>query len=79
MGLGAMSMLGKTDDVIPSTWLGKVSTFVFFVVCAALGLFPAIPKFWATVMISVALALTVAAFLNYLRQYLTMVRKKPEA
>ena len=79
MGLGAMSMLGKTDDVIPSNWLGKVSTFVFFVVCAALVLFPAIPKFWATVMIYVALALTVAAFLNYLRQYLTMVRKKPEA
>lgn len=72
MGIGALSMLGKVGDVIPANWLGKVSTFVFFVVCVALVLFPAIPKSWATAMISAALILTIAAFLNYLRQYLAL-------
>ncbi|MEG1879557.1 MAG: CDP-alcohol phosphatidyltransferase family protein, partial [Pseudoflavonifractor sp.] len=69
MGVGAMKMLHKIDDVMPANWLGKASTFVFFVVCAALVLFPAIPKAWATGMISAALALTIAAFLYYLMIY----------
>lgn len=76
MCIGAMRMLHKIDDVIPSNWLGKVSTFVFFVVCAALVLFPAIPKPWAVGMISLALVLTVLAFLYYLWLYLSVLGKK---
>ena len=76
MGVGALSMFHKIDDVMPANWLGKTSTGVFFIVCAALVLFPAIPKNWATVMISVALALTVAAFLYYLWIYLSVLGKK---
>lgn len=76
MGLGAMSMLHKIDDVMPSNWLGKVSTGVFFVVCAALVLFPAIPHKWATAMISIALVLTILAFLYYLWLYLSVIGKK---
>lgn len=76
MGIGALSMYHKMDDVIPSNWLGKTSTFVFFVVCAALVLFPRIPSHWAAAMIAVALALTVAAFLSYLWQYLAVVGRR---
>lgn len=76
MCLGAMRMLHKMDDVIPANWLGKVSTFVFFVVCAALVLFPQIPSTWATAMISAALVLTVLAFLYYLWLYLFVLGKK---
>lgn len=76
MGVGALSMFHKIDDVMPANWLGKTSTGVFFIVCAALVLFPSIPKTWATVMISVALALTVAAFLYYLWIYLSVLGKK---
>ena len=76
MGLGALSMLHKIDDVIPSNWLGKISTFVFFVVCAALVLFPQIPRGWATGMISFALALTILAFLYYLWLYVSVLGKK---
>lgn len=76
MCIGAMSMLHKIDDVIPANWLGKVSTFVFFVVCALLVLFPQIPHTWATGMISAALVLTVAAFLYYLWLYLSVLGKK---
>lgn len=70
MAVGGLSMLHKTGDVIAANWLGKLSTFVFFVVCAALVLFPAIPRAWATVMISAALALAIAALLVYIWKYL---------
>ena len=64
MGLGGLAMYRKVKDVRPSNWWGKASTGVFFVVLAALVLFP-IPRPWSTAMISFALALTVAALLRY--------------
>ena len=76
MGIGALSMYRKVDDVIPSNWLGKTSTGVFFIVCAALVLFPEIPKHWATGLISFALVLTVAAFVSYLWQYLNVTGRR---
>lgn len=76
MGIGALSMYRKVDDVISSNWLGKISTFVFFVVCAALVLFPAIPQDWATGLIAGALAFTVAAFISYLWQYLAVTGRR---
>ena len=75
MGLGALSMYHKVADVIPSNWLGKLSTGVFFVVCAALVLLPNIPKDCATALITVALALTIAAFFSYLCQYFKIIRR----
>ena len=55
-------------------WWGKASTGVFFVVLAALVLFP-IPRPWSTAMISFALALTVAALCRYARDFLQMMKK----
>ena len=76
MGVGALSMYHKTEDVIPSNWLGKVSTGVFFVVCAALVLFPGIPSSWATGRITLALVLTILAFVSYLLQYLSLTGRR---
>lgn len=76
MLIGGGVMLRRTGDVIPANWLGKSSTGVFFVVCAALVLFPSIPRGWAIGLISLALALTVAALLNYLRLYRTVISRK---
>lgn len=76
MGIGALSLYHKLDDVISSNWLGKASTGVFFIVCAALVLFPSIPRQWATLLISLALVLTIVAFLGYLWQYLTVTGKR---
>lgn len=76
MGVGALSMYHKTEDVIPSNWLGKVSTGVFFVVCAALVLFPGIPSSWATGLITLALGLTILAFVSYLLQYLSLTGRR---
>lgn len=78
MGLGALSMYRKVNDVIPSNYWGKASTVAFFAVCLALMLFPGIPRAWATGMIAAALVLTLAAALVYLRNYLAVIGKKEE-
>ena len=64
MGLGGLVMYRKVKDLTPANWWGKASTGVFFVVLAALVLFP-IPRPWATAMITFALALAIAAFCRY--------------
>lgn len=76
MGIGAVSMFRKAEDIIPSNWFGKVSTFVFFVVCAALILFPAIPHAVATALITGALALTIVALVSYALEYRSVLRKR---
>ena len=78
MGLGALSMYRKVDDVIPSNYLGKASTATFFVVCLALMVFPRIPRNWASFLIGLALALTVAAALVYLWNYLAVTGRRKE-
>lgn len=75
LGIGALTMFNKVGDVIPSNLIGKLSTGVFFLVCAALVLFPEIPRQWATGMIAGALALAVAAFARYLLEYLKLAER----
>ena len=79
MAIGGYLMYQKLGDVISSNWLGKTSTGVFFVVCAALVLFPAIPRPWATGLISFALALTLAALCSYIFQYRKALKKRKQA
>ena len=74
--IGGYLMYRAREDVISSNWLGKSATGVFFVVCAALVLFPAIPRPWAVRMISAALVLTVAAFFSYLYQFVKGLEKR---
>lgn len=76
MGLGAAFMYRRTDDVIPANYLGKASTGFFFIVCALLVLFPAIPAQVATVLITLALGLTVAALLVYMVRFLQLVKSR---
>ena len=77
MALGGLLMYRRVRDVNPANWWGKASTGVFFVVLAALVLFP-IPRPWSTAMISFALCLTVAALIRYARdvQKLMKMEKK---
>lgn len=70
MGLGALTLYQKTEDVMPANWLGKGAGVFFFLVCCLLLLFPQIPSDWALVFICAALALNIAAFFNYLRLFL---------
>lgn len=78
MALGGAMMLHRTKDVIPSNWLGKASTGVFFVVLAALVLFPQIPYTLAVGLISAALALAIAALLRYVIAYRQVMEVYPK-
>ena len=79
MAIGGCLMYQRLGDVIPSNWLGKASTGVFFVVCAALVLFPATPRPWATGLITFALALTLAALASYICQYWRAIHARKNA
>lgn len=79
MAIGGYIMYRKLGDVISSNWLGKLSTGVFFLVCAALVLFPQIPRTWSTGLITGALALTLAALAGYILQFRKTLRTRKMA
>jgi cardiolipin synthase len=64
MGIGALIMYKRVDDVLPSNTLGKMATLAFIVSCVALMLF-SIPKPYSTVLLTIPLALTLIAFGRY--------------
>ena len=76
MAAGGWIMYRTVGDVISANWLGKAATGAFFIVCVLLVLFPAIPRPWATGLISAALAMTIAAFLSYLYQFLRVLEQR---
>ena len=75
MGVGAIVMYKKIDDVMPSNMPGKVANVVFFSTCVILMFDSTISKSTATIMISVALAVTYYAFFNYLVQFIATAKK----
>ncbi len=75
MGLGALMMYRRLDEVIPSTVIGKLATVVFFITCLSLMLFE-IPHPTSTVMITVALILTLCALVYYGWRFVCLVIKK---
>lgn len=79
MSIGGLLMYRKIGDVISANLLGKASTGLFFVVCAALVLFPKIPQPWPTGLISAALALAILAFFCYLHQFVRVLEERKSA
>lgn len=75
MGLGALIMLKRTHDVIPSDYLGKSSTVVFFGVCVILMLLPGIPKETAAIMVAAALLLSFVALIHYLIKFVKYIKR----
>ena len=75
MGLGAMFMFKKIDDVMPSNMPGKVANVVFFADCVILMFDRTIAPLTATIMIAVALAVAYFAFFNYLIKYIAVLKK----
>lgn len=69
MGLGAILLYKKVSDVLSANYVGKAATASFFAVCAILLFFPGISYTAASIMIAVALGLSVAAMILYLSQY----------
>ena len=74
MGLGAIIMFKKIDDVMPANIAGKVANVVFFANCVILMLDSSISTQTATVMISVALLVIYFAFFNYLVRFVAVAK-----
>ncbi len=79
MGIGAITMMHKENDVFGAVWVGKLSTVVFAGVIMSLTLWhESIPMLWQNIMLGVAVGLNVLALCVYLYLYLKHIKKKPE-
>lgn len=74
MGIGALLMYKKTDDVLPSNLMGKIATVTFFVFCVLLMLFD-IQRPYSTIMLSMALAFTMIALIRYSIRFKATMKK----
>ena len=80
MGIGGLVLhKRKRMEIPPSNILGKISTVVFFLVCVTLMLFEGISQTAATIMISVAIGLMLAALGSYVVTYAGIVQRDRKA
>jgi CDP-diacylglycerol--glycerol-3-phosphate 3-phosphatidyltransferase len=77
MGIGGLVIhrLGKME-IPPSNILGKSATVVFFLVCATLMIFPDIPVYPASIMISAAIALMLMALGSYILTFVSVMKQR---
>ncbi len=72
---GSLVLYKRIVDVPPSNILGKAATVVFFASCLAMMFFD-VPNPAATIVMSVALALTLVAFFGYCRMMLRILKNQ---
>ena len=77
MTAGGFILMKKSSDMPPSNYFGKCSTVVFFLVCVYLTLFPNTPGAVATILISFAIVVSLAALISYFVRYVRMMRTLP--
>lgn len=79
MGLGGLLIHRRAKvEIPPSNYIGKTATVMFFVICAVLILFDGIPHTAAVIMISAALAVSMAAFVSYLCKFREIMAEKKQ-
>ncbi len=75
MGIGGFIVYKRVSDMPPSNYFGKCSTIVFFIVCVILIVLKnSISHLGATIMISVAIAVTLVAFVSYVYKFSQIMR-----
>lgn len=72
---GGFIILRKKIAMQASKWYGKIATAVFYVVMAAIALFEGIPTEVAFVMIMIALAFMLVAFVGYINDFIRIMRE----
>ena len=74
MGLGGLVIHRKAKvEIPPSNYIGKTATVLFFVVCAILMLFK-IDHTVAVALVSLAVAVSLAAFISYLCRFIRIMK-----
>jgi len=74
MGIGGFYIYRKSRFMPPSNYFGKTSTVVLFIACVILIAFKDLPEPWPLVIISIAIATTIVAFVNYLIVFIKLLR-----
>jgi len=75
LGIGGLVLHKKARvELPPANFLGKASTFVFFVVCAVLMLFKNLPVPVTITMVIAAMCLTLVALAGYLILYIKLMK-----
>jgi len=75
MGIGGLILHKKAHvEMPPANFIGKASTFVFFLVCVTLMIFNNLPDPVAVSLISAAILLTLVALAVYLKTYIKIMR-----
>jgi len=75
LGIGGLVLHKKARiELPPANFLGKASTFVFFVVCVILMLFRNLPVPVTFILISAAMCLTLIALAGYLVLYIKIMK-----
>ena len=79
LGVGGLVIHKKAKaELLPSNYLGKTSTVVFFLVCVALMLFIDIPDWAALTLTAAAVMMSFLALVSYLIMYVRIMRDKGE-
>ena len=75
MGIGGFILHKKARiELPPANFIGKASTFVFFIVCVTLMLFRNLTDFVAVALTSIAICLTLVALTVYLCSYVKIMK-----
>jgi len=80
MGVGGLIIHKKAHvEIPPANFIGKASTLVFFIVCAALMLFrPHLSNLVIALMLTVAMCLSLIALFVYLKSYIEIMKSRPK-
>jgi cardiolipin synthase len=77
MGIGAITLFRKKNDVYAAVIIGKSATFIFFVTCMILTLFPeSLELLWKNMLLAVAVGSNTMALGYYLFKYIKQARKQ---
>lgn len=79
MGLGGLLIHRRAKvEIPPSNYIGKTATGLFFVVCVVLMLFP-VSETASTVLICIAVVVSLAAFVSYVIRYISIMKMRKES
>ncbi len=77
MGVGGLLIHRRAKvEIPPSNYFGKTATVLFFIICVVLIVFPNVPHTAALAMICVCLAVSLLAFVTYIKSYVGIMKAK---
>ena len=77
-GIGGFMFYNKVKDMMPSNWLGKAATVVFYLTIFCAFMIPAMPMLIKNILVYVCAALLAATLFVYVRIGAKIAKKEPK-